>query len=121
MPLKKSDIEEYKKQLIELRVQLSGNLDEVSKEVRTPEEAKGFSQHQADAGTDDFVRNVNLNIGSKEREILDQIDRALEKIEEGTYGKCDASGDYIPVKRLDAIPYATRTSAEQEKFEKELS
>ncbi|MDX8430699.1 MAG: TraR/DksA family transcriptional regulator [Candidatus Algichlamydia australiensis] len=120
MPLKKSEIEKYKKQLIELRAQLMGNLDEVSKEVRAPEEGKGFSQHQADEGTDDFVRNVSLNVGSKEREILDQIERALEKIEEGTYGKCDSSGQPIPVKRLDAIPYATRTADEQEKFEKGL-
>ncbi|GAB5411109.1 MAG: TraR/DksA family transcriptional regulator [Chlamydiales bacterium] len=119
MPLKKSDIEKYRKELLKLRDQLSGNLEEVSKEVRSPEEGKGLSQHQADAGTDDFVRNVSLNVGSKEREILDQIERALEKIDEGTYGKCDASGKDIPVKRLNAIPYATRTADEQEKFERE--
>ena len=119
MPLKKSDIEKYKKELLKLRAQLSGNLEEVSKEVRSPEEGKGLSQHQADSGTDDFVRNVSLNVGSKEREIMDQIERALEKIDEGTYGKCDSSGSDIPVKRLDALPYATRNADEQEKFEKE--
>ena len=49
-----------------------------------------------------------------------QIDRALEKIEEGTYGVCDISGEEIPLKRLEAIPYAAMTVAAQEKMEKGL-
>ena len=57
---------------------------------------------------------------SKEFNILRQIDRALEKIDENTYGVCDITGDEIPLARLEAIPYATMTVKAQEKLEKGL-
>ena len=50
--------------------------------------------------------------------MLRQIDRALEKIDENTYGICDLSGEEIPLKRLEAIPYATMTVKAQEQLEK---
>ncbi|MFN0065815.1 MAG: TraR/DksA family transcriptional regulator, partial [Chlamydiales bacterium] len=53
-------------------------------------------------------------------EILRQIDRALEKINEETYGICDITGDDIPLPRLEAVPYATMTVKAQENFEKGL-
>ncbi len=49
-----------------------------------------------------------------------KVELILEKIEEGTYGICDLSQEEIPLKRLDAIPYATMTVKTQEKFEKGL-
>jgi DnaK suppressor protein len=61
-----------------------------------------------------------LEVTNKEFNLLRQIDRALEKIQEGTYGVCDLSGEEIPLKRLEAIPYATMTVRAQEKFEKGL-
>ncbi len=118
MSLKKSEIAEYKKRLEELRDQLNGSLRSVKEDVKSTEEPKGYSQHQADEGTDDFVRTITLEVSNKGFSILRQIERALEKIEAGTYGVCDISGDEIPRKRLDAIPYATMTVAAQEKFEK---
>jgi|SRR3989344_359551 len=118
MPLKKNDLAQFKKRLLELREQILRTLEGSKKEVTAPDEAKGYSQHSADEGTDDFVKNVSLQVTNKELTILRQIDRALEKIEEGTYGTCDLSGEEIPLKRLEAIPYATMTVKAQEKFEK---
>ena len=89
-------------------------------EVKTPEESTGYSQHQADQGTDDFDRTITLEVTSKEYHILRQIERALEKIVEGTYGLCDISGEEIPKARLDAVPYATMTVKSQDKMEKGL-
>lgn len=120
MALKKKEIEEYKKRLEELKFQLSKSIRGVSEDVKSPDEQKGYSQHQADEGTDDFGRTISLEVSSKEMDIIKQINRALAKIEEGTYGKCDISGDEIPVKRLDAIPYATMTVASQAKLEQGL-
>ena len=57
---------------------------------------------------------------SKEYEILRQIERALEKISEETYGICDISGEDIPLARLEAVPYATMTVKAQERAEKGL-
>jgi DnaK suppressor protein len=118
MPLKKNELAQFKKRLEELRLQVMRAIEGTKKEVTAPDESKGYSQHSADEGTDDFVKNINLEVTSKEFGLLRQIDRALEKIEEGTYGVCDISGEEIPMKRLEAVPYATMTVKAQEKFEK---
>jgi DnaK suppressor protein len=52
---------------------------------------------------------------------LAQVDRALEKIAEGTYGLSDVSGEQIPDERLQAIPDAINTLAEQEAIERQLA
>lgn len=120
MALKKSDVVKYKKRLEELRNQLTHSLKGSTAEVKTPDEATGYSQHQADQGTDDFDRTISLELTSKEYNILRQIERALEKIDENTYGVCDITGEDIPPARLEAVPYATMTVKAQEKFEKGL-
>lgn len=120
MPLKKSEIAHFKDRLLQMKAQMTKMLEGAKKEVASPDESKGYSQHSADEGTDDFVKNVSLEVTSKEFNILRQIDRALEKIEEGTYGVCDISGDEIPIRRLEAIPYASMTVQSQEKLEKGL-
>lgn len=120
MALKKSEIAKFKKRLEEMRRQLTTSLRGVTSEVKTPDEATGYSQHQADQGTDDFGRTISLEVTNKEYGILRQIDRALEKIDENTYGVCDISGKEIPLPRLDAVPYAVTTVEIQEKMEKGL-
>ncbi len=120
MALKKSEITKFKNRLEEMRMQLTHSLKGSTAEVKTPDEATGYSQHQADQGTDDFDRTISLEVTSKEYGILRQIDRALEKIEENTYGVCDITGEDIPLARLEAVPYATMTVRAQEKFEKGL-
>lgn len=120
MALKKTEVAKFKKRLEEMRQQLTHSLKGSTAEVKTPDEATGYSQHQADQGTDDFDRTISLEVTSKEYGILRQIDRALEKIGENTYGVCDITGEDIPMARLDAVPYATMTVKAQEKFEKGL-
>jgi DnaK suppressor protein len=120
MSLKKAQIDKFKKRLEDLRNEIARTLEGTTKEVKKPDEATGYSQHQADQGTDDFDRTISLSVTNKEYEILRQIERALEKIEEGTYGVCDVTGDEIPLPRLEAVPYATMTVKAQEKFEKGL-
>lgn len=120
MSLDKQEIEKFKKRLEELRDQLSNTVRGTTETVKLSDEQGGYSQHQADEGTDDFVRNVNLEVSGKEIKILRQIERALEKIGEETYGICDLTEEPIPLARLEAIPYATMTVKAQEKVEKGL-
>lgn len=120
MALKKSDVAKFKKKLEEMRIQLTHTLKGSTAEVKTPDEATGYSQHQADQGTDDFDRTISLEVTSREYHILRQIDRALEKISENTYGICDITGEEIPIARLEAVPYATMTVKAQEQLEKGL-
>ena len=120
MALKKTDIAKFKKRLEEMRRQLTHSLKGTTAEVKTPDEATGYSQHQADQGTDDFDRTISLEVTSREYAILRQIDRALEKIEDNTYGVCDITGEAIPLPRLEAVPYATMTVKAQDQMEKGL-
>jgi len=120
MALKKAEIAKFKKILEEMRAKMTNQLSIAAEEVQSPDEATGYSQHQADEGTDDFDRTINIELTAKETEVLKQIDRALGKIDEGTYGVCDISGDPIPKARLEAMPYACTTVAAQEKLEKGL-
>lgn len=120
MGLSKKEIGEFKERLLGLRKQHKRALDGTSSDVKKPEETRAGSQHHADAGTDDFGRTISIEVSSRELDVLKQIDRALEKIDEGTYGMCDVTGDAIPFKRLEAIPYATMTRDAQEKLEKGL-
>lgn len=120
MAMKKTELKKYKKILEDLRARISQALGRCEAEVKKPDEATGYSQHQADQGTDDFDRHISLEVTSQEYTVLKQIDRALEKIEDGSYGICDISGEEIPAKRLDAMPYATTTVKAQEKLEKGL-
>jgi DnaK suppressor protein len=119
VPLTKNQIEELKDRLETLKLQLTHNVQAASKDVKDADGHKGYSQHQADEGTDDFDRSVSIELTFQECEVLRQVERALEKIEEGSYGICDITNEEIPIKRLEAIPYATMTVAAQSKLEKE--
>ncbi len=120
MPLKKNEIENFKKQLEELHKQLTRQLQGQTEEVKKPDEATGYSQHQADEGTDDFDRTISLEVTNQEYSLLRQVERALEKIKDNNYGICDVTGEEIPKARLEAIPYATMTVKAQEMEEKGL-
>ena len=120
MTERKLDIPRFQKKLEELKKEITNLTKNVVKEVKSPEESKGYSQHQADEGTDDFNRSITLQVSDEEFKILRQIDRALEKIEEKTYGICDVTGEPIPTARLEVIPYATMTVKAQEMVEKGL-
>lgn len=120
MALTKEEVAKFKLRLEELRSQLTRLLKGSTAEVKSADDSGAYSQHQADQGTDDFDRTITLEVTSREYEVLRQVERALLKIEEGTYGICDISGESIPLARLEAVPYATMTVKSQERIEKGL-
>ncbi len=120
MALKKAEIAKFKERLEALRAQLTHMLRDSTEDAKASDDSKGYSQHQADEGTDDFNRTISLKVSSEEFNVLRQIERALDKIADDTYGICDVTGEEIPLPRLEAIPYATMTVKAQEKFEKGL-
>jgi RNA polymerase-binding transcription factor DksA len=72
-----------------------------------------YSIHMADAATDSFDRDLILGLVSHEQEALYEVDAALKRIEDGSYGVCELTGRPIPWERLKAIPWA-RFSIEAE-------
>ena len=78
-----------------------------------------FSTHMADAGTDTFDRDFALGMLSSEQDALYEIDEALNRIRDGTYGKCEVTGKPIEATRLEAIPWARFSAAAEKQLERE--
>ncbi|MCS7180488.1 MAG: TraR/DksA C4-type zinc finger protein [bacterium] len=67
---------------------------------------KGIPTHIADYGTDEFEKDLELELSSSESKILEAINNAIKKIKDGTYGICENCKKQISKERLKAIPYA---------------
>lgn len=78
------------------------------------QEQPAFSLHIADAGTDNYDRDFALSMASSEQEALYEVDQALNRIRDGSYGACELTGKPIEPERLKVIPW-TRFSAAVER------
>ena len=118
---RQSFIEKQRQRLLDLRDDILGQMQGIAQDslrVR-PEgsEASGFGMHQADAGTDAYDKDFALSLLSQEQDALYEIAEALKRIEAGTYGICEMSGEPIPLQRLEAAPHARFTVACQRQVE----
>jgi RNA polymerase-binding transcription factor DksA len=110
----------YYKALLDLRRQLTEGLNLHTEETlkRSSKDDSGdlssYGQHMADAGTDTFDRDFALSLVSSEQEALSEIDAAIKRVHDGTYGICEVTGKPIAKERLLAVPF-TRYSAEAQK------
>ena len=110
----------YYKMLVELRNHVLAQLGEHTEETLLKSakddsgDLSGYGQHMADAGTDTFDRDFALSLVSSEQEALSEIEAAIKRIHDGTYGICEATQKPIAKERLLAVPF-TRYSAEAKK------
>ncbi|MET3660128.1 DnaK suppressor protein [Aquamicrobium ahrensii] len=72
----------------------------------------------ADRASSETDRAIELRARDRQRKLISKIDSALQRIEEGTYGYCEETGDPISLKRLDARPIATLSIEAQERHER---
>ena len=116
-------IRKQHQKLLELRDalldQMSGVARDTLRSRAEGSEASAFGMHQADAGSDSYDRDFALNLISQEQDALYEIEEALKRVEAGTYGVCEMSGEKIPVARLEALPFARFTVECQEQLEKQ--
>ena len=113
-------VETQRERLLGLRDELVRIREGVADDERDLGEAEGDTQlDSGDLSQDMFTREMDASIGEQVGRRLGEVDRALRKIEEGTYGLSDDSGEPIPRGRLEAIPEAIRTVEEQQRFEQE--
>jgi RNA polymerase-binding transcription factor DksA len=110
----------YYKLLLDLRTSLTEGIERHSEETlkRSAKDDAGdlsaYGQHMADAGTDTFDRDFALSMVASEQEALSEIDAAIKRIHDGTYGVCEITQKPIAKERLLAVPF-TRYSAEAQK------
>ena len=71
-----------------------------------------------DRASEEIDRSFELRTRDRERKLINKIDAALKRIEDGSYGYCDETGDQISIKRLEARPVATLSLEAQEMHEK---
>ena len=71
-----------------------------------------------DRASEEIDRSFELRTRDRERKLINKIDAALQRIEDGSYGYCDETGDPISIKRLEARPVATLSLEAQELHEK---
>ena len=110
----------YYKLLLDLRSHLTEGIERHSEETlkRSAKDDAGdlsaYGQHMADAGTDTFDRDFALSLVSSEQEALSEVEAAIKRVRDGTYGICELTGKPISKDRLLAVPF-TRYSAEAQK------
>jgi len=110
--LRKLNIDKYQKMLMEERDRLNKEIEIIEKSISSDEAENGrseladYDQHEADAGTDTFMKERDLSVLDSWREVRGKIDEALGKIQRGTYGECDRCGREISEARLNAVPHA---------------
>ena len=115
-------VKAQRQRLLDLRDELVEAMEGVARDsLRVSAEggdASAFGMHTADAGSDAYDRDFALNLLSKEQDGLYEIEEALERVSNGTYGICEITGKPIPQARLEAIPFARLTVECQTELEK---
>ena len=119
-----------KKQLAEFRDILTTERARLLKDVQRNDKAirhadgesdsgagRAHSNHMADQGSDEAEYETKLLLSATQNEYLREIEEALQRIEEGTYGVCEVTGKAIGVERLRAIPTARLSIEAQEQME----
>ena len=108
------DVEHFRTLLLEKREAVTAALDNLQREnSRSLEEETGelvsgsADQHLADTATETVEREIGSTLEEHDERLLVAIDEALQRIEDGIYGKCVNCGAPIPEERLEAMPWAT--------------
>jgi DnaK suppressor protein len=110
--MRKAEMEKFKKLLLDAKAGLEAEVEQLQRDNLNRSQREfsgdlsGYSYHMADVGTDTFEREMELKIASEGSARMKDIDDALKRIEDKTYGKCEVCGEKIGQKRLTAVPYA---------------
>ena len=120
----KKDLLEFKKLLLKRKEEILADIKHISDDTlkKSQKEASGdisgYTYHMADVATDNYDREFSLGLASNERKSLYELDDAMKKIEDGTFGVCEDCKSLISKNRLKAVLYARLCVKCQEKKEK---
>jgi RNA polymerase-binding transcription factor DksA len=109
--LPKKDLDRYRDILLKKRAELLGDLTNMEDEAlrQNSGSLSNMPQHMADQGSDTFDQTMSLSLADVERSRIREIDDALKRIEEGTFGVCMHTGKRIPADRLEQVPWTKYT------------
>jgi DnaK suppressor protein len=111
-------IARQEQRLQDLKAELERVRDGLQEDERfRAQEEEDFTQHDSgDMSQSLFTREVDATVERQVERRLEYVERALQKIEEGTYGICEDTGEPIPRGRLEAVPEAIRTVEAQQRY-----
>lgn len=101
----KKQLERYKKKLLAAKQEVVNRVkrtENYGREVDSKDEAMDL----ADKASSSYTKEFLFSLSNSDRKLLQMIDEALERVEDGTYGECQHTGEPIETKRLDAVPWA---------------
>lgn len=119
----KNDLKKFKQLLIKQREKVVDEIENITKNtLKTSQrdasgDLSGYTLHMADVATDHYDREFSLGIASAEQRSIYEIDEALKRIEDGSYGLCLTCERPISKKRLTAVPHTKYCVDCQEKEE----
>ena len=113
------NIQMMKERLEAKRAELKQQVGDLTEAYPTedPVDASEGAQDFEDTAVDFLETQQEQSIDVNERALLTEVEAALKRIEDGTYGRCIDCGKFIPEKRLEAIPWASRCVEDQAKLE----
>ncbi|MDD4939754.1 MAG: TraR/DksA family transcriptional regulator [Candidatus Omnitrophica bacterium] len=120
----KKELEYFKKLIIKTKEKITDEIKQISEDTlkKSQKDASGdisgYTYHMADVATDTYDREFSLGLASNERQSLYELDEAIKKIEEGTFGFCEECKSAIAKTRLKAVPFAKFCIKCQQKKEK---
>ncbi len=108
-PWTDTEISEVRSRLAAEAEELSGEIDKAESDIadRLGDSVSDAGDDQADVGTKTYEREHELSLTYNARDLLAQTEKALARIESGTYGSCESCGQPIGKARLQAFPRAT--------------
>jgi len=122
--LSKKELKDFKKIVLKKKEEMLDDLKHISDDTlkKSQKEASGdisgYTYHMADVATDNYDREFSLGLASNDRKSLYELEDALKRIEEGSFGICDVCKNPIAKIRLKAVPSARLCIKCQEKREK---
>ena len=120
----KKELLGFRKIVLKRKEEIMENINHISEDTlkKSQKDAagdiSGYAYHMADVATDTYDREFSLGIASNDRKLLYELEDALKRIDEGTYGFCEDCKSIISKTRLNAVPYAKFCLKCQEKKEK---
>lgn len=110
--LAKTTVERFKKRLEEEQTRLEELIEDYQRDLEEARLAESSSDRSPDPGNAEassmkLEYAKELSIEQNIVDLLGKVNRALEKVQAGTYGTCESCGKAIPVERLDVLPYST--------------
>jgi RNA polymerase-binding protein DksA len=113
-----TDFTLHREKLLALRAGLLGDMTQMEDDsLKDHSKTTSIPTDMEELGSDSADQELTYSLLGSEEATLDQIEAAIKRIEDGSYGRCEECGEEIPKSRLDAIPYAAecvRCASQQE-------